>query len=113
MIKVVANEKRYHPVQDHLNSLNWDGVERIRYALHHFLGADVSNYTYEVMKLFMLGTISRVYRPGIKFEVMLCLVGGQGAGKSTFLRFLAMCDDWFTLQERRGRVNPLFCVSLP
>ena len=96
VIKVVANEKRYHPVQDHLNSLNWDGVERLRYALHHFLGADVSNYTYEVMKLFMLGTISRVFRPGIKFEVMLCLVGGQGAGKSTFLRFLAMCDDWFT-----------------
>lgn len=27
---------------------------------------------------------------------MLCLVGGQGAGKSTFLRFLAMEDDWFT-----------------
>lgn len=34
--------------------------------------------------------------PGLKFEVMLCLVGGQGAGKSTFLRFLAMEDDWFT-----------------
>lgn len=95
-IKVVANENRYHPVQDYLNALQWDGVERIRYGLHHFLGAEVSNYTYEVMKLFMMGTISRVFRPGIKFEVMLCLVGGQGAGKSTLLRFLAMNDDWFT-----------------
>lgn len=44
----------------------------------------------------MMGTISRVSCPGIKFESMLCLVGGQGAGKSTFLRFLAMKDDWFT-----------------
>jgi len=96
VIKVVANENRYHPVQDYLNALQWDGVERIRYGLHHFLGAEVSNYTYEVMKLFMMGTISRVFRPGIKFEVMLCLVGGQGAGKSTLLRFLAMNDDWFT-----------------
>ena len=95
-IKVVANENRYHPVQDYLNALQWDGVERIPYGLHHFLGAEVSNYTYEVMKLFMMGTISRVFRPGIKFEVMLCLVGGQGAGKSTLLRFLAMKDDWFT-----------------
>jgi len=95
-IKVVANENRYHPVQDYLNALQWDGVERVRYGLHHFLGAEVSNYTYEVMKLFMMGTISRVFRPGIKFEVMLCLVGGQGAGKSTLLRFLAMNDDWFT-----------------
>lgn len=95
-IKVVANENRYHPVQDRLNSFVWDGKERIRYALHHFLGAEVSNYTYEVMKLFMMGTISRVFCPGIKFEYMLCLVGGQGAGKSTLLRFLAMNDDWFT-----------------
>ena len=95
-IKVVANENRYHPVQDYLNALQWDGVERIPYGLHHFLGAEVSNYTYEVMRLFMMGTISRVFRPGIKFEVMLCLVGGQGAGKSTLLRFLAMNDDWFT-----------------
>lgn len=71
-------------------------MERIRYALHYFLGAEISDYTYEVLKLFMLGTIARVFRPGIKFEVMLCLVGGQGAGKSTFFRFLAMKDDWFT-----------------
>ena len=66
-IKVVANENRYHPVQDYLNALQWDKVERIRYALHHFLGAEINNYTYEVLKLFMLGTISRVFRPGIKF----------------------------------------------
>ena len=37
-IKIVANENRYHPVRDYLNSLQWDGTERIRYALHHFLG---------------------------------------------------------------------------
>ena len=92
----MANENRYHPVLDYINSLTWDGKERIRYALHHFLGAEVSDYTYEVMKLFMMGIISRISCPGIKFEVMLCLVGGQGAGKSTFLRFLAMKDDWFT-----------------
>lgn len=92
----MANENRYHPVQDYLNALQWDKVERIRYALHYFLGAEISDYTYEVLKLFMLGTIARVFRPGIKFEVMLCLVGGQGAGKSTFFRFLAMKDDWFT-----------------
>ena len=96
VIKVVANENRYHPVLDRINSITWDGRERIRYALHHFLGAEVSEYTYEVMKLFMIGTIARISCPGIKFEVMLCLVGGQGAGKSTFLRFLAMEDDWFT-----------------
>ena len=47
VIKIVANENRYHPVRDYLNSLVWDGTERIRYALHHFLGAEINEYTYE------------------------------------------------------------------
>lgn len=95
-IKIVANENRYHPVRDYLNSLQWDRTERIRYALHHFLGADTDEYTYEALKLFLMGAIRRVFRPGSKFEVMLCLVGGQGAGKSTFFRLLAGRDEWFS-----------------
>ena len=38
-------------IRDSLNSLQWDGTERIRYALHHFLGADTDEYTYEALKL--------------------------------------------------------------
>ena len=95
-IKIVANENRYHPVRDYLDSLQWDGTERIRYALHHFLGADTDEYTYEALKLFLMGAIRRVFRPGSKFEVMLCLVGGQGAGKSTFFRLLTGRDEWFS-----------------
>ena len=72
------------------------GQERIRHCLHHFLGSEENEYTYEALKLFMLGAISRVFKPGCKFEVMLCLVGGQGAGKSTFFRLLAVNDDWFS-----------------
>ena len=79
-----------------LGSLVWDGKERIKDVLHHFLGADQNNYVYEAMKVLLLGAISRVYRPGTKFEYMLILVGDQGAGKSTFFRFLAMNDSWFT-----------------
>ena len=95
-IKIVANENRYHPVRDYLNSLQWDGTERIRYALHHFLGADTDEYTYEALKLFLMGAIRRVFRPGSKFEVMLCLVGGQGAGKSPFIQLMTGRDEWFS-----------------
>ena len=100
-IKVAANEYRYHPVRDYLNSLQWDGTERVRYALRHFLGAEVNDYNYEVLLLFMLGAVTRVFKPGTKFEVMLCLVGGQGAGKSTFFRLLAVKDEWFSDDLRK------------
>ena len=100
-IGIVANENGYHPVRDYLNGLSWDGQERIRYCLRHFLGADTDQYTYEALRLFLLGAIHRAFHPGCKFEVMLCLVGGQGAGKSTFFRLLAVKDEWFSDDLRK------------
>ncbi len=100
-LNVVAKNHKYHPIQDQLNALVWDGKERIKDMLHHFLGADQNDYTYEAMKLFLLGAITRVFQPGAKFELMLILVGGQGAGKSTFFRFLALNDEWFTDDLKR------------
>lgn len=95
-LKIVANENRYHPIRVFLNRLRWDGTERIKYALGRFLGSEEREYNYEALKLFMLGAIRRVFYPGCKFETMLCLVGGQGAGKSSFFRLLAIKDDWFS-----------------
>ena len=98
---IVANENRYHPIRDYLNGLKLDGTERIAHVLHHFLGAVEDEYTCEAMNLFLLGAIKRVFQPGCKFETMLCLVGGQGAGKSTFFRLLAVKDEWFSDDLRR------------
>ena len=100
-IGIVANENGYHPIRDYLNGLSWDGTERIRTCLHHFLGADSDQYTYEALRLFLLGAIHRAFHPGCKFEVMLCLVGGQGAGKSTFFRLLAVKDEWLSDDLRK------------
>ena len=100
-IGIVANENKYHPIRDYLSALVWDGTERIRFCLRHFLGADADDYTYEALKLFLLGAISRAFQPGCKFEIMLCLVGGQGAGKSTFFRLLAVRDEWFSDDLRK------------
>ena len=98
---LAAHQNSYHPVRDFLNILTWDGTERIRYCLHHFLGAEADEYTFQALRLFLLGAIHRAFHPGRKFEVMLCLVGGQGAGKSTFFRLLAGKDEWFSDDLRK------------
>ena len=84
-LSIVANENCYHPIRNVLNSLEWDGIPRIRSCLHHFLGADDSDFVEEILKHFLLGAIRRVFHPGSKYEELLCLVGGQGAGKSTWI----------------------------
>ncbi len=99
--ELAAEENAYHPVREYLDGLVWDGTERIRYCLRHFLGADTDEYTYQALRLFLLGAVCRVFSPGCKFEVMFCLVGGQGAGKSTFFRFLAVRDEWFSDDLRK------------
>ena len=73
----------------------WDGNKHIENLLPAFLGVEKTDYTCAVMRLFMLGAIMRIYHPGCKFDYMLVLVGGQGGGKSTFLRYLAINDQWF------------------
>ena len=43
-IGIVANENKYHPIRDYLSTLVWDGTERIRFCLRHFLGAGKSTF---------------------------------------------------------------------
>ena len=95
-VHLLAYRHPYHPVRDELNSLSWDGEKRIRKALHHFLGCEESDYAEVLLRTFMLGAICRVFHPGTKFDCMLCIVGVQGAGKSSFFQLLALRDEWFT-----------------
>ena len=64
---LAADANSYHPIRDYLNGLVWDGKERIRCCLRHFLGADTDNYTFQSLRLFLLGAIHRAFCPGCKF----------------------------------------------
>ena len=94
-LKNVSMRNKFHPVRELLDSLTWDGKEHIRGLLPEYLGAEDSDYTYQVMRLWMLGAVSRAYKPGSKFDYTMILQGSQGIGKSTFLKQLAMDDSWF------------------
>ncbi len=100
-VSIAASERSYHQIRNFLEALQWDGKSRIAGLLPCFLGADDNEYTREIIWLLMLVVVHRVYEPGCKFEIMVCLVGGQGAGKSTFFRFLAVNDEWFTDDLKR------------
>lgn len=94
-LKNVSIRNKFHPVRELLDSLVWDGNEHIRGLLPSYLGADDSDYTYQVMRLWMLGAVSRIYQPGHKFDYTMILQGSQGIGKSTFLKLMALDDSWF------------------
>lgn len=95
-LRTVATSNQYHPICEYLNKLKWDGTERIRYVLKRYMGAEDSDMVYECLKHFMMEALLRIFKPGYKADEMLCLVGTQGAGKSTFFRFLSLKDEWFS-----------------
>jgi len=53
-LRIASTKQAFHPVQEKLRSLQWDGVSRIRDALHHFLGADISDFNEHCLRVFIL-----------------------------------------------------------
>ncbi|MEG1135846.1 MAG: VapE family protein [Anaerovoracaceae bacterium] len=100
-MNIIASENGYHPIIQFLENLKWDGQERIDTLMPKYLGAEDNCYTREIMRLLMMASSHRIYEPGCKFEIMVCLVGGQGVGKSSFFRLLACRDDWFSDDLKR------------
>lgn len=85
---------RFHPIRDYLRSLKWDGTPRVDTMLIDYLGARDNIYVREASRKVLTGAVARVMEPGCKFDLVLMLVGPQGAGKSTLIKRLG--QRWFS-----------------
>lgn len=95
VVAKVADDRRYHPIKEYLSGLpEWDGIKRLDTLLVDYFGAVDNAYTRAVTRKTLCAAVQRVYHPGIKFDNMLVLNGGQGIGKSTLIKKLA--GEWFS-----------------
>lgn len=95
--RLILRRREYHPVREIIDSLVWDGKSRIYTLLTKWLKCVDTEYTREVSRLIFAGGINRIYRPGCQFDDVPVLIGTkQGEGKTSFIRWLAMEDDFFT-----------------
>lgn len=91
----VVDDRAYHPIREFIESLpEWDKVPRVDTLLVDYLGASDTAYVRAVTRKTLCAAISRVLRPGCKFDSMLVLNGPQGVGKSTLIAKLA--GEWFS-----------------
>lgn len=93
-IALSAEHNSFHPVQNYLTGLQWDGVKRVDTALIDIMGAEDNIYTREAFRIMLVGAVKRIFQKGCKFDSMLVLQSDQGAGKSTFLQKLG--GHWFS-----------------
>lgn len=92
---ITSMQYKYHPVRDYLNSLEWDGEERLERLFIDYLGAEDSPYTQSVTRKSLVAAIARTYVPGTKFDHVITFQGPQGIGKSSIIKKLGK-SKWFT-----------------
>ena len=94
----VTSKRVINPIKSFLEEAHaqWDGNKHIENLLPAMMGVKKNPYTIEVMRLFLLGAIARIYQPGCKYDYVPILIGAQGIGKSTFLRMLAVDEKFFS-----------------
>ena len=91
----VGLKNSYHPIRNYLDSLTWDGKERLNTWLIDLCGAEDTPYVRAVGRLWLLAAVRRVRHPGCKFDEMLVLENPvQGTLKSLFFRALAVKNEW-------------------
>lgn len=94
-LNTVAQANSYHPIKDYFEGLPaWDGTPRIDTLLTDYLGASDTPLTRAMIRKQLVAAVARIYRPGIKYDYVLTLVGPEGTGKSSLLRALGM--QWFS-----------------
>lgn len=88
---VSASDKhRYHPIKKQILAVNWDGKPRAESFFIDVLGVEDNIYNRECTRKWLLASITRIFKPGAKFDEMIILQGGQGIGKSTTLQRLSL-----------------------
>jgi predicted P-loop ATPase len=91
---IILDKHKFHPVRDYLDSLTWDGIKRLDNILIKYLGARDNKYTRTVTRKAFVACAARVFRPGIKFDNILTLMGEEGQGKSQLID--KMGGIWFS-----------------
>ena len=101
-------ENPINELQNYIEGLEWDGVERAEKIFIDYLGAEDSLYNKVATKMWLVGAISRALEPGCQFDLMLITTGGAGLGKSKFLRGLSkgwIAENFVTFKGKEAQEN--------
>ena len=92
---IASARKAFNPVKDLIEHKEWDGIPRIDRFLTDILKTEDDDYHREVSRMIFYGGINRLYNPGCKFDYMPILIGKQGCGKSSIVKWLALHETYY------------------
>lgn len=94
--EVVAEDREVDTAQDWLNGLpEWDRVRRVDGFCSTYLGVEPSPYSRAVGRYWWTAHAGRVLAPGCQADMAICLISGQGTGKTSTVKAMVPNDEWF------------------
>lgn len=118
-LNITEHKNAFHPIRDFLNSLQWDGVERLATIFIDCFGVQDTLYTREVGIKFFVGAVRRVFIPASKMDYIPVLVSEEGLGKSKFIRRMAKLwgsDTFYTFsgsKEAYEQLRGVWIMEIP
>ena len=96
VVHLVARNNKFDSAKLWLNSLQWDGIHRVRMFAHNYFGTEDTAYTRAVSEYMWTAMAGRTIDPGCQVDMVPILVGAQGLRKSTAVAALVTSPEFCT-----------------
>ena len=94
-LSLVAHERKRNIPLEWVESLKWDGTERLPTFFHKYFSTTDDEYAKIIGMNWWVSMMARLSRPGCQVDTMLILEGGQGLGKSSALSIIG--GKWYAI----------------
>jgi predicted P-loop ATPase len=92
-VQAVAESNIRNEPREWLDSLEWDGTERLAHLMSDGFGAEYDEYTGAVGRCWLVGLVARIFKPGAKVDALPVFEGKEELGKSSALALIG--SPWF------------------
>lgn len=106
ILRDTAQDRKHDFVREYLESLEWDGVPRVEFALP---GVKDSPHTRLVARKALVAAVARTFDPGVKWDNMLLVYGPEGIGKSWWME--RMSKGWYNSLDDITNKDTLMKIS--
>jgi putative DNA primase/helicase len=98
-VLIAALRRKRSSVVSWLESLEWDGEERLGAWLQRYLGAPADEHHAALGRNWLIAMVARAFEPGCQMHNIIVLEGLSGTGKSTTLKILG--GEWYASLSQR------------
>lgn len=119
VVREIAFRNSFDPLKEWIDTLVWDGEDRIGSWLHRYAGSKNDTYNSIVGTKFLIGAVARAVDPGAKVDAMMVVEGPQNLGKSTLIRELCGADMFsdqvgdVTSKDSSERIQGCWIIEIP